>query len=66
MADYYVNNEAQPNGDHEVHKSGCHRMPSSKTPLGDHATCHTAVAAAKQIYSKADGCYHCSNECHRR
>ena len=24
MASYYVNDNAQPNGDHEVHESGCY------------------------------------------
>ena len=29
MARYYVNDRAQPNGDHEVHKDGCSFMPSA-------------------------------------
>jgi len=64
MATYYVNNHAQSNGDHEVHKSGCSFMPSDKTNLGEHATCHTAVIAAKQIYRQSDGCAFCSPACH--
>ena len=27
MADYWVNNQAQANGDHEVHVAGCSWMP---------------------------------------
>ncbi len=64
MANYYVNDNAQPNGDHEVHKQGCNWMPSNRTYLGDHASCTTAVFAAKQIYGRANGCYFCSRECH--
>jgi hypothetical protein len=30
MAHYYVNQHAQANGDHEVHKSGCSHMPKDK------------------------------------
>ncbi len=30
MPIYYVNNKAQLNGDHEVHKAGCTWMPSDK------------------------------------
>lgn len=66
MARYYVNNNAQPNGDHEVHKEGCTWMPASKTDLGNHDSCHTAVRAAKAIYPTANGCKTCSNDCHTR
>ena len=64
MAAYYVNNYAQTSGDHEVHKTGCQFMPGSKTFLGDHSTCHTAVAEARKIYKQSNGCYSCSRECH--
>jgi len=64
MANYFVNNRAQPNGDYEVHKEGCSYMPSDKTSLGDHSTCSTAVAAARRHYSTANGCYWCSKACH--
>jgi len=64
MAKYYVNKTAQLNGDHEVHKDGCRYMPSNRLDLGDHSSCHTAVAAAKRYYSTANGCIYCSRECH--
>ena len=66
MAQYYVNDHEQPNGDHEVHNDNCPYLSKivSKTPLGEHASCHTAVAVAKQIYPTADGCATCSPECH--
>jgi hypothetical protein len=67
MAQYIVNKNAQSNGDHEVHKHGCSYMPSPQhcEPLGDHAGCQTAVAAAKLRYSMADGCAYCCAACHR-
>ena len=66
MAQYYVNDNAQNNGDHEVHKDGCPYLPMivSKTPLGGHSNCDSAVTAAKKIYATSDGCATCSPECH--
>ena len=68
MSMYYVNKNAQENGDHEVHKTGCSWMPDSdnRIYLGDFATCKSAVTEAKKTYSTADGCKHCSEECHTR
>lgn len=66
MANYYVNKNAQPNGDHEVHKEGCVWMPqaSNRTYLGDFPTCFEAVRKAKTLYSQANGCATCSPACH--
>lgn len=64
MPHYYVNNLAQPNGDHEVHRDGCDHMPSNRTYLGVHSTCQSAVAVARQSYRTANGCYWCAKACH--
>lgn len=66
MKKYYVNNNEQSNGDHEVHNQNCFYLPliKSKTDLGYHHSCNSAVAKAKQIYSHSNGCFYCSNECH--
>jgi len=66
MAKYYVNKNAQDNGDHEVHEQGCSRMPSEQNLqyLGDFTNCQDAVRAAKKTYPQSNGCYYCSNECH--
>lgn len=66
MASYYVNKNAQSNGDHEVHKTGCSFMPEpeNRIALGDHATCTTAVTAAKRHYAQSNGCFYCSKACH--
>ena len=68
MASYYVNKNAQSNGDHEVHKAGCSYMPalSNRLYLGEFSSCGPAVTEAKKTYSKADGCAHCSPACHTR
>ena len=66
MPRYFVNKNAQSNGDHEVHNEYCGRCPNpeNRIPLGWHATCVTAVAQAKFHYVTANGCYYCSNMCH--
>jgi len=66
MARYYVNKNAQSSGDHEVHTTGCSWMPNpeNKLYLGEFSSCHGAVREAKKTYSTADGCKHCSKECH--
>ena len=68
MARYYVNDNAQSNGDHEVHKTGCSWLPhpDNRTYLGDFSSCAPAVRAAKKIYAQCNGCYYCSNACHTR
>ena len=68
MANYYVNTNPQPNGDHEVHVAGCSWFPEQRHAkyLGDFAYCSGAVAAAKLIYPSADGCYYCSPSCNTR
>jgi len=66
MTNYYVNNDAQKTGEHEVHMDGCSFMPSQKTYLGLFENCHDAVRKAKDFYSNVDGCYYCCNECHKK
>lgn len=66
MARYYVNKNAQRNGDHEVHKSGCSYMPDTENRLylGDFDNCKDAIKEAKKTYPKSNGCYYCCNEYH--
>jgi len=64
MPTYYVNNQPQPNGDHEVHVAGCAHFPGSWMSLGDHARCATAVAQANHTHRPANGCIHCCRACH--
>ena len=66
MPQYYVNTISDNKGDHEVHKEQCNWMPSvnNRKPLGWHSTCREAVQAARVSYPTANGCIHCSRECH--
>jgi hypothetical protein len=64
MDSYYVNQNAQANGDHEVHIGTCNYLPSNKIYLGVFASCRDAVREAKKTYSQSNGCAYCSPECH--
>jgi len=66
MALFYVNSNQQANGDHEVHKEGCSFMPTptNRIYLGIFESCEPAVREAKKYYSRSNGCYYCSNQCH--
>lgn len=71
MANYVVNKNSQPNGDHEVHRvDTCTRLPDlqNRISLGDFTSCRDAVQEAKRRFpqeaSKINGCYYCSKECH--
>ena len=72
MPSYIVNQNAQPNGDHEVHttpRSSCssprYPAPQNQLPLGFHSNCAAAVQAARRLgYRTANGCWYCSRPCH--
>jgi hypothetical protein len=64
MPRYYVTDRTQQSGDHEVHREGCSFMPSDRTYLGVFNACEPAVAQARTIYPKSNGCYYCCRECH--
>lgn len=63
---YYVNDNAQNNGDHEVHVEGCTFLPeaANRTYLGLFDKCQDAVAKARKTHTQANGCYYCCNPCH--
>jgi hypothetical protein len=67
MSYYYINKNAQENGDHEVHTTGCSHPPEEKNRigLGNFDYCYQAVVAAKQKWPNAqiNGCYYCANSC---
>ncbi|MBU0710656.1 hypothetical protein KJ762_12475 [bacterium] len=66
MDHYYVNKNAQSNGDHEVHKESCDYLPSSENRiyLGYFSNCSEAVQKARESFDQSNGCYFCSYECH--
>lgn len=62
---YYVNDNAQKNGDHEVHTSLCSFLPNleNRKFLGDFANCYDAIYAARIYYTQVNGCFYCANPC---
>ena len=63
---FYVNSNAQPNGDNEVHRSDCSWLPSAENRvyLGCFSTSREAVNAAREYYRQVDGCCFCCPESH--
>lgn len=63
---YYVNKNAQPNGDHEVHTENCDFLPDvlNRVYLGYFDSCEKAVTEAVKIFPQSNGCYFCARECH--
>jgi hypothetical protein len=68
MSNYFLNSQAQANGDHEVHQLDCKYLPSAfnRVLLGSFISCDEAVEMARSKYhpSKINGCYYCANTCH--
>lgn len=66
MKNYYVNKNAQPNGDHEVHNEYCRYLPviQNRVHLGEFPDCREAVKEAKRQYTQVNGCKTCSPDCH--
>lgn len=69
MSMYYFNDTKDRNGKHEVHKYVCSFLPKNenRTYIGNYDSCHAAIAGAKSKFPSLpfDGCYYCSNPCHR-
>jgi len=65
MNRYYVNKNAQPTWEHEVHKAGCSHWPDENNmqSLWLHDNCKSAVRYAKKYYNDVDWCYWCT-DCH--
>jgi hypothetical protein len=66
MKKYYVNKNAQANGDHEVHTANCSYLPAAENRiyLGEFSSCRGAINAARNRFTRVNGCYYCSTPCH--
>jgi len=67
MKTYYVNTNAQTNGDHGVHHEDFSSLPAPqhRKHLGAFASCRRPVTEAKKTYPTADGCAFCSPDCNK-
>jgi len=65
---YFVNKQAQANGDYEVHNYSCGYLiqmsPENKKSLGHFNNCGDAVTEARKHHPTANGCFFCSKTCH--
>ena len=63
---FYVNKNAQANGQHEVHRSTCSWLPDVENCLylGDFTSSAQAVREARKYYTNVDGCAFCCPESH--
>lgn len=68
MKYYYLNMNAQPTGEHEVHKASCQFFTKMNDyiELGYFFSANEALIAAKKYYNDVDGCYYCSPEIHKK
>ena len=66
---YYLNNNIDEHGYHEVHTESCPFLPEEQNlqPIGKFSSCKAAIIAARMAYpgKKFDGCYYCCSECHK-
>ena len=63
---YYVNRNAQDNGDHEVHIISCQWFPSLDNIqyLGEFESCFPAVLEAAKYLTRVNGWKYCCEPCH--
>jgi len=66
MAEFYVEINAQTNGEHVVHRADCTQLPSKETIryLGSIASCTSALKKAAESFRQVNGCPHCATTCH--
>ncbi|HEV7607072.1 MAG TPA: hypothetical protein VGO61_07035 [Steroidobacteraceae bacterium] len=62
MSHFFVNNFAQPDGNHEVHLVGCKSMPSDKRYLGNFYSVSEALIEARKDFWQSSGCERCARE----
>ncbi len=70
MSKYYLNNNAQTTGEHEVHEEDCAwlKLIESKTDLGYCYDCHEALRKARILkpFWDIDGCKYCCPKCNTK
>ena len=66
MAAYYVDENVQEHGYHEVHSASCSQLPHERDLLylGEFSSCTPAIVRANTLYVKVTGCSMCATPCH--
>jgi hypothetical protein len=57
---YYVSEEPDPDGLHEVHVDVCYLLPKQSRFLGMHANCESALVQATKAFPDVVGCRVCT------
>jgi hypothetical protein len=61
MAHYFVDNAADPDGSHQVHATGCAKLPMDKRYLGNFYNFDEALIEARKDFWQLRGCEKCSH-----
>ena len=62
MSHFFINNHAADDGNHEVHRVGCKRMPTDKAYLGNFEHVDEALMEARKEFWQSGGCERCARE----
>jgi hypothetical protein len=62
MAEFFIEIDAQGNGDHLIHKSDCSLLPAKEAIyyLGSISNINSAMKKAGERFTKPTGCTQCS------
>ena len=65
---YFLDENSQANGDHEVHRAGCPYLPSENSikALGEHYSFQSAISQAQAYYTQVEACSYCRFDYHRQ
>ena len=66
MAEFYIETNAQPNGDHIVHNAACSLLPAKDSIryLGSIASATSAMKRAAESFKHVNGCPQCTTASH--
>lgn len=66
MAEFYIETNAQANGDHIVHKANCSLLPAKDAIryLGSIASSASALKKAAESFKHVNGCPQCASTSH--
>ena len=66
MAEFYIETNPQPNGEHIVHNATCSLLPAKDAVryLGSIASCTSALKKAAESFKLVNGCPQCATACH--
>jgi hypothetical protein len=59
MSHFFINNHAADDGNHQVHRLGCKRMPTDKAYLGNFENTGEALMEARKDFWHSATCEHC-------